>query len=294
MAQEKLKRSENQKSSFFVDETCIDCDTCRWMAPSIYKAINGKSAVVKEASSEQEQLKAMQALISCPTASIGYSGSEINITSVQNTFPILIEDNVYHCGYHSEKSFGATSYFIKRNGGNVLVDSPRFTPSLVNKFEEMGGIKYIFLTHKDDLADQQQFHEHFNAQRVIHHKELCERIPDAEIVIEHDYHSKLEDSEDELAIIHAPGHTAGHLLLNYKRQFLFSGDHMSYSARLNQLIAWKRYCQYSWDKQIESVEKLIEYYWSWLLPGHGRRIKAHPEAYKLHIEQLVEWMKEQK
>ncbi|MDD9898192.1 MAG: MBL fold metallo-hydrolase [Candidatus Melainabacteria bacterium] len=293
MAQIKLKRPENKESSFYVDETCIDCDTCRWMAPSIYDYINGKSAVIKEATTEQEQVQAMQALISCPTASIGYTGSEIDIKSVQNSFPILIEDNVYHCGYHSEKSFGATSYFIQREAGNILVDSPRFTPALVSKLEELGGLKYIFLTHKDDLADHQKFHEHFGAQRIIHHKELCDRIPNAEIVIEHDYHSKLEDSEDELAIIHAPGHTAGHLLLNYKRQFLFSGDHISYSARLNQLISWKRYCQYSWDKQIESVEKLIEYYWAWLLPGHGRRIKAHPEAYKLHIEQLVEWMKEQ-
>ncbi len=29
---------------------------------------------------------------------------------------------MYHCGYHSEASFGATSYFIVRPGGNILVD----------------------------------------------------------------------------------------------------------------------------------------------------------------------------
>ncbi len=33
--------------------------------------------------------------------------------------------NVYHCGYHSEKSFAACSYLITRPGGNVMVDTPR-------------------------------------------------------------------------------------------------------------------------------------------------------------------------
>ncbi|MCD7449358.1 hypothetical protein HAX54_051547, partial [Datura stramonium] len=30
---------------------------------------------------------------------------------------------VYHCGYHSDKSFGAASYLIVRAEGNILVDS---------------------------------------------------------------------------------------------------------------------------------------------------------------------------
>ena len=205
----------------------------------------------------------------------------------------IIEDNVYDCGYPSEKSHGATSYFIQRAAGSVLVDSPSFTPALVKRLEEMGGVKYMFLTHKDDVADHQKFHDHFGALRIIHGKELCSAIPLAEIVLEHDFHSKIDDAEDELVMIHTPGHTEGHVVLNYKRKFLFSGDHLAYSAKMNQLYAFRKHCWYSWDKQIESVEKLIEYYWEWLLPGHGRRIKAHPEAYKIYIEKCVFWMKEQ-
>jgi glyoxylase-like metal-dependent hydrolase (beta-lactamase superfamily II) len=151
----------------------------------------------------------------------------------------------------------------------------------------------MFLTHVDDVADHQKFHDHFGALRIIHRKELCEAIPVAEIVLEHDFHSKIDDAVDELVMIHTPGHTEGHTVLNYKRKFLFSGDHLAYSARMNQLYAFRKHCWYSWDKQIESVEKLIEYYWEWLLPGHGRRLKAHPEAYKIHIEKCVNWMQEQ-
>ena len=43
--------------------------------------------------------------------------------------------NVYHCGYHSEASYGAASYLITREGGNVLMDSPRFDPKLLRRFQ---------------------------------------------------------------------------------------------------------------------------------------------------------------
>lgn len=63
--------------------------------------------------------------------------------------PIPVPDcpGVYHCGFHSEKSFGATSYLIVRPEGNILMDSPRFTPVLAKKFEAMGGVDTIVLSH---------------------------------------------------------------------------------------------------------------------------------------------------
>jgi hypothetical protein len=65
-----------------------------------------------------------------PTASIGTVEKPDNIKEVHQKFPLPIVENVYHCGYHSEKSFGAASYFIKREQGNILIDSPRFSPPI--------------------------------------------------------------------------------------------------------------------------------------------------------------------
>lgn len=297
MAKFENRRDENIENSFYVDSSCIDCDTCRWMAPKIFHRSNEQSAVYAEAKTEEDRLNAFQALISCPTASIGFikeldkQDSQININTAIDTFPIQVEDNVYHCGYHSEKSFGAASYFIKRKEGNILVDSPRFTKSLVDKFEEMGGIKYMFLTHKDDVADHQKFHDHFNCKRIIHQDELCSSIPDAEIIIDVHHPSRLDgESPDRLIIIPSPGHSKGHMLLLYNKKFLFTGDHLAYSKTLNKLIAFKNYCWYSWEKQIESISKLVDYDFEWVLPGHGRRIKANKFAMKEHIEQCAEWM----
>ncbi|MQJ84158.1 ferredoxin, partial [Escherichia coli] len=39
------RRPENVSGEFFVDHTCIDCDTCRWMAPEIFTRMNDMSAV---------------------------------------------------------------------------------------------------------------------------------------------------------------------------------------------------------------------------------------------------------
>lgn len=78
------------------------------------------------------------------------ANSKGEVHDAQGTFPILVPgvEDVYHCGFHDEKSFGATSYLVVRPEGNILVDSPRFNPVLVRQIESLGGIKHIFLTHK--------------------------------------------------------------------------------------------------------------------------------------------------
>lgn len=290
MAQESKRRTQNLAGALYVDSTCIDCDTCRWILPGVYEKSEGQSAVLRQPETPEEKFKAVQALFSCPTASIGYHAKDVDLKAVAESFPLLIEDNVYHCGYHSAKSFGAASYFIKREEGNIIVDSPRFTPALVKRLEELGGIKYIFLTHKDDVADHEKFAKHFKAERIIHEAELCEAIPSAEIVVRDSFSTRIDESEDAPVIIYTPGHTKGHLCLLYKKKFLFTGDHIAYSKTLNQLVAFRKHCQYSWDKLYESVEKLIDYDFEWILPGHGRRIKAHPQAFKPHLESCLEWM----
>jgi hypothetical protein len=56
---------------------------------------------------------------------------------------------VYYTGWHSDASFGGAGWLITRPGrGNVLVDSPRFNPLLAKQIEKLGGVEYIFLTHK--------------------------------------------------------------------------------------------------------------------------------------------------
>lgn len=288
MAHLEQRRSENVNGDFYVDRTCIDCDTCRWMAPEVFHQAGEQSAVYHQPANLSERSKAMQALLSCPTASIGTVEKPKDITEIQQTFPIVIAENVYHCGYHSEKSFAAASYFITRPEGNIMIDSPRFAPPLVKRLEAMGGIRYLYLTHRDDVADHQKFQEHFGCDRILHQDEINTETRDVEIQISGT--DPIEFAPD-LLIIPVPGHTKFHTVLLYKNTFLFTGDHLAWSERLHQLYAFREHCWYSWTEQIKSMQKLANYQFEWVLPGHGRRYHADRETMQKQMEKCISWMK---
>lgn len=72
MARLPLRLSENVPGDVYVDETCIDCDTCRRLAPDTFaRSPRGLSFVRRQPRDELERLRARMALVSCPTASIG-------------------------------------------------------------------------------------------------------------------------------------------------------------------------------------------------------------------------------
>jgi glyoxylase-like metal-dependent hydrolase (beta-lactamase superfamily II)/ferredoxin len=288
MAHLTQRRPENVVGDFYVDSTCIDCDTCRWMAPEVFSDIGDQSAVHHQPANESERLRAMQALLACPTASIGTVEKPVDIKQAQASIPIPIAENIYHCGYHAENSFGAASYLIVRPEGNVLVDSPRFVPPLVKRIEEMGGVKYLYLTHRDDVADHQKFHDHFGCDRILHKDEINRGTQSVETEL-----TGIEDwtLTNDLQIIPVPGHTKGHTVLLYKNTFLFTGDHLAWDESRQQLIGFRNACWYSWTEQIQSMQRLAGYAFEWVLPGHGRRYHADRQEMQRQMQQCVQWMK---
>jgi glyoxylase-like metal-dependent hydrolase (beta-lactamase superfamily II)/ferredoxin len=290
MATLQQKRLENTEGNFYVDSSCIDCDTCRWIAPAIFNRQASQSAVYQQPTTDTEKLLAMQALLACPTASIGTVDKPTDIKQVQQTFPVPVEDNVYHCGYHSEASYGAASYFIQKSEGNILIDSPRFTSPLVKRFEALGGIKYLYLTHQDDVADHQKFQQHFKCERILHQDDIQPSTQGVELKLSG---TEVVELTPDVLIIPVPGHTKGHTVLLYKNKFLFTGDHLAWSPYFNNLYAFNRYCWYSWSEQIKSMEKLAHYSFEWVLPGHGRRYHGDVDTTKKQMQQCISWMKQQ-
>ena len=287
MAHVNLRRPENISGNFYVDSSCIDCDTCRWMAPEVFTQAGEQSAVYQQPTNETASMRGLAALLSCPTSSIGTVEKPNNIKEVQQHLPALVTENVYHCGYHSEKSYGAASYLIVRPEGNILVDSPRFVPPLVKNIEAMGGIRYLYLTHQDDVADHQKYRDRFGCDRILHADEINADTRSVEI--------KLSGSEphqlaDDLLIVTVPGHTKGHTVLLYNNKFLFSGDHLAWSDNLQQLIGFRNACWYSWKEQVKSMQNLANYSFEWVLPGHGRRYNADRETMGEQMRKCVAWM----
>ncbi|MFQ3613955.1 MAG: MBL fold metallo-hydrolase [Cyanobacteriota bacterium] len=287
MAHLKQRRSENVSGEFYVDSTCIDCDTCRWMAPEVFKEIDDQSAVYHQPSTASERERALQALLSCPTASIGTLNPPPEIKTIQASFPLPVSGNVYHCGYHSERSYGAASYLIQRPQGNVLIDSPRFVAPLVKRLESLGGIRYLYLTHRDDVADHERFQAHFGCERILHVDDISRSTEAVEIQLSG---RDPVDLAPDLLILPVPGHTKGHTVLIYQQEFLFSGDHLAWSERWGHLIAFRNACWYSWAELLQSMRRLAEYSFTWVLPGHGRRYHADAETMQQQMQRCLEWM----
>ncbi|KAL0872662.1 hypothetical protein Bca101_022367 [Brassica carinata] len=128
------RRSQNVEGDIFVDSTCIDCDTCRWMVPvrsfsskpvkstglvgplvvlwkalfsalssqEVFTRVDNMSAVIKQPTCKEERLNALQALLSCPTGSIRTETPPTDIGEAQETFPLALDedklpDKLLHC-----------------------------------------------------------------------------------------------------------------------------------------------------------------------------------------------------
>jgi glyoxylase-like metal-dependent hydrolase (beta-lactamase superfamily II)/ferredoxin len=283
MADPRKKIPLNVDGDFFVDSTCIDCDACRQIAPGVFGEGDGASFVKSQPVTEGDRRDAFRALLSCPTGSIGTTGENL-AGQVKNDFPLPIEGGVFYCGFNSPKSYGGNSYFIRHPGGNWLIDSPKFLPHLVTKFEQSGGLSHIFLTHRDDVADAERYARHFGARRIIHRRELSSQ-PGAEIVLEGESDVPFGPG---FLVIPTPGHTAGHCVLLYRNRFLFTGDHLDWDRDRSRLHASSNYCWYSWEEQLQSVRRLLDYSFEWVLPGHGQRVQLPPDQMRLHLADLLE------
>jgi glyoxylase-like metal-dependent hydrolase (beta-lactamase superfamily II)/ferredoxin len=273
---------ENAPGSFFVDSTCIDCDTCRQLAPATFADHGEHSYVRVQPRNGEEERAAYRALVACPTASIG-AANKSGVARAVSDFPMQLAPEVFYCGFNSEKSFGGNSYFVPHPAGNWLVDSPRYVERLACEFEARGGIRHIFLTHRDDVADAAKWAARFHAERIIHRLELTAQ-PGAERVI---------DGTDPIAlapefrVIPTPGHTAGHCVLLFDSRFLFTGDHLWWSRDRGRLTASREVCWFCWPQQIASLARLRDWSFEWVLPGHGERTRLPREEIRAQITNLV-------
>lgn len=291
MADLKKKREQNVEGEFWVDSTCIDCDTCRWIAPDIFGRFDEMSAVQEQPRTGDGRRLSLEALLSCPTQSIGMSPPTKEIAEVRESFPLPITEDVYYNGFHDSKTYGASSYLIKSEEGNIMVDVPRFDPVLVESLEKMGGVSYLFLTHRDDVGEHQAFAEHFGCERILHASECQGELSDVERPFVGFRDQKFLSSG---RIIPTPGHSEGSMCLLWK-DTLFTGDHLAWSVRLGHLYAFRNYCWYDWEEQVRSLEKLKTYRFRRLLPGHGRRWEREDsDAMAEDLERCLSWARAEK
>ena len=258
---------DNVAGDFYVDRSCIDCDLCRQLAPASF-ARSGPAAqsyVAHQPVDDATRHRALMALVTCPTSSIGTT-HKLDSRAAARSFPERVADNVYFCGYASVDSYGAASWFVTRRDGNVLIDSPRAASTLMKRVAELGGVRWLVLTHRDDIADHEAWRDRFGCERVMHRADAprgIERTIDAVTLLAPD-----------LELVPVPGHTRGSCVLIDRATHAVTGDHVWANDASDGLEAGRDVCWYSWPEQRRSMAALADHAFTHVWPGHGRRFQA--------------------
>ncbi len=282
------RHNKHSSKGFCVNSNCIDCGSCWQIAPEYFEHQAKSASIHKQPETKNEIQKAFLALIDCPVAAIT-APKELTIGLSTNVFPIPItrhsSGNVFYCGWSSKKSFGASSWLICREEGNIIIDSPRWSAPLATRIKSMGGISHMVLTHRDDVADHSHWAKAFNCKRWIHIDDK-EAAPEAEIQISGEGVVQIDQN---VQIIPTPGHTKGSMviLLGNQKQILFSGDHLWWNPEKKVIVASKDFCWWNWNEQLKSVKKLSDFDIHWLLPGHGHAHHFEPKEWKKAVKQTL-------
>ncbi len=272
---------------WYVDDRCIDCGAVRHIAPGLFVARGGYSVLIRQPQNDEERRLVWLAAELCPTRSVR---SESGERPPEGLYPHELQAGVYLCGFNSRASYGAHSYFVTRQEGNLLVDSPVFTKKLVRPFEDMGGIAKVFLSHRDDVADADKWAAHFGADVYIHDADR-DAAPFATHVLGGATPADATDLGDGLTFIPLPGHTRGSASLLTDDGALFSGDSLCWRQGAQELHAFRDACWFSWDVQRASLDALTAYDFVQVFSGHGSwspRLDA--ERMRDHLRTLVEKM----
>ena len=288
MARLSARAAENAAGDFFVDTSCIDCDTCRQIAPEVFGSAPGQACVARQPATHDSERRALMALVSCPTSSIG-TVSKRDPRAAIDALPEAVAPGVYYCGYASADSYGASSYLVTRRDGNVLVDSPRAARPLLRRLESLGGVSLLFLTHRDDVADHAVLARHFRCARALHRRDLSHGTAAIERPLDGDDPIELGPG---VVAVPVPGHTRGSTALVVDDTFLFSGDHLWWDDDEGGLAASRGVCWYSWPAQLRSLARLLDFRFEWVLPGHGRRWQApSAKAMRAELERAIARLK---
>lgn len=283
MPKHKVRNPASAEGDWYIDERCIDCAASREVAPGLIVERGGKSVFARQPETDDEVRTAWRAALLCPTASVGREGRH---QQPPDLFPQELERGIYRCGYNARSSFGAHSYFIQREEGNLLVDSPRYVSRLVQAFERMGGVADVLLSHQDDVADAEKFAERFSARVWIHEDDRA-AAPYATNVLKG---MEATDLGAHLIAIPVPGHTRGSVVYLWRDTYLFSGDSFAWSHETNDLTAFREACWCSWGELKRSLDRLTKYGFEWILPGHGHSVHLTAAEMNTRLKALVQRM----
>ncbi|MFJ9693856.1 4Fe-4S domain-containing protein [Kitasatospora sp. NPDC101183] len=256
-----------------VDERCMNCDAARQFAPGLIEERAGRSAVVRPPKGEAEERSLLAAAHACPTRSIRPAAGAL--TPENDPFPLALshdggeaDGDVLLLGHNSRQTAGASAYLCRRPDGWLMIDTPRYSERLAARYEALGPVTDVLLTHRDHAAHGREYADRLGARLTVHEGDL-DAAPDADRVL------RGTDPVDLAPGVVAhpfPGHTRGSVLYVLDERHCFSGDSLYWSRTTGDVEVHESITWYSIEEQAASLARSLgRLRFEWLLPGHGDR-----------------------
>ena len=170
----------------------------------------------------------------------------------------------------NRETLGGSSYFILQKNGNILVDCPGWSDSHKSSFksffQQQGGVRWLFLTHRDGMSQVRQLQSELNCEVVVQEQEAY-LLPDVSV----NSFTKEIQLGDAIAIWtcgYSPGSSC--LYVPFHGGILFSGRHLLVDAN-GQLSPLPSRKTFHWRRQLRNVEQLKQRFspdnLSYICPG---------------------------
>lgn len=257
---------ERFADGWWVDERCTNCDVARQLAPGLIGEVDGRSAVLRQPHDPAEVRRMNAAAHACPTRSIRPPAGR---PAAPDPFPMALDDTVHLCGHNSSRTAGANSYLLRRPDGTaMMVDTPRWSASLATRYEGLGRVTDVLLTHRDHAAHGRRYADRFGARLWIHEGDL-DAAPDADRVLRGTDPVRIAEGVTAFPL---PGHTRGSVLFLADERYCFSGDSFYWSRTTADIEVVDSVTWYSITELADSLTRTVgRLRFEWLLPGHGDR-----------------------
>jgi glyoxylase-like metal-dependent hydrolase (beta-lactamase superfamily II) len=253
-------------TQWYVDDRCTNCDVARQLAPGLIGEVHGSSAVLRQPRDEAEVATLHAAAYACHTRSIHRADRPLD--PALDPFPLRLDREVYLCGHNSSRTAGANSYLLRRPAGNLMIDTPRWSERLAERYEALGAVTDVLLTHRDHAAHGRRYADRFRARLWIHEGDLA-AAPDADRVLR-----GIDPAEVAPGVVAhpLPGHTEGSVLYVADDEYCFSGDSIYWSRTTGDIEVAENVTWYSITELAASLTRSAgRLSFEWLLPGHGDR-----------------------
>ncbi|MGW9170377.1 MBL fold metallo-hydrolase [Streptomyces decoyicus] len=258
---------EEVDGGWHVDGRCTNCDVARQLAPELIHERNGRAEVFRQPQNDAENRQLHAAAFACHTRSIRHPAQRL--TPDLDPFPLALDDAVQLCGHNSRHTAGANSYLLRRPAGHLMmIDTPRWSSALADRYEALGPVTDVLLTHRDHAAHGRRYADRFGARLWIHEGDL-DAAPDADRIMRGTDPVEIGKGVTAYPL---PGHTRGSVLYLADTRYCFSGDSFYWSRTTGDLEVAASVTWYSIVELAASLARTApRLRFEWVLPGHGDR-----------------------